>query len=87
MAKTIRRQPADRDHDDPQFYHPTERSRAPRVSTGPSVGQPCTVRGVPCRIAVIRAMNTLDVVATDGSGRAWRVSGLAGFDANTWGGQ
>ena len=41
------------------------------------IGQVCRVRGVWCRIIAIRPLGTIDVEAIDGSGRCWRVSGLA----------
>lgn len=47
-----------------------------RLQFGPSVGQSCTVRGVACRITAVLPMGTVEVEAADGSGGAWRVSGL-----------
>lgn len=44
--------------------------------TPPVIGQLVTVRGIECRIIAIRPMGTVDVEATDGTGRCWRVSGL-----------
>ena len=40
------------------------------------VGDYCVVRGQQCRIIAVRPAGTIDVEATDGSGRCWRVSGL-----------
>lgn len=34
------------------------------------------VRGVWCVVVRVRPLGTIDVEAIDGSGRAWRVSGL-----------
>jgi hypothetical protein len=41
------------------------------------IGAIVNVRGIECRIFRIRPAGTLDVEATDGSGRCWRLSGLA----------
>lgn len=43
----------------------------------PRVGQFVQVYGVWCEIVKIRPFGTIDVKALDGSGRCWRVSGLA----------
>ncbi len=42
----------------------------------PYVGQPITVRNVPCQIVKVRPFGTLDVVSLDGK-NAFRVSGLS----------
>jgi hypothetical protein len=42
----------------------------------PQPGQIVYLRGVECRIVRIRPAGTIDVEATDRSGRRWRVSGL-----------
>lgn len=47
------------------------------TSQEPVIGAECTVHGVPCRIVRLHAAGTVDVEALDGSGRFWRVSGLA----------
>lgn len=44
--------------------------------TTPKLGELVTVRGIECRIIGIHPAGTIDVEATDGSGRCWRVSGL-----------
>ena len=44
--------------------------------TLPKLGQLVTVRGIECRIIGIHAAGTIDVEATDGSERCWRVTGL-----------
>lgn len=41
----------------------------------PYVGQPITVRNVPCQIVKVRPFGTLDVVSIDGK-HAFRVTGL-----------
>lgn len=43
----------------------------------PKVGDRIVVRGVECRVYRILPFGTMDVEAMDGSGRRWRVSGLA----------
>jgi hypothetical protein len=47
------------------------------TTPAPQLGNLVTIRGVACRIIAIRPFGTIDVEALDGSGRAWRVSGLA----------
>ena len=47
-----------------------------RHYTTPKLGQLVTVRGIECRVIAIRPAGTIDVEATDGSGRCFRVSGL-----------
>jgi hypothetical protein len=46
-------------------------------TTQPEIGQLITVRGLQCRITRIHPLGTLDVEATDGSGRCFRLSGLS----------
>lgn len=78
MARSIRQQ-IDSDQDDPHFARSRDRAEHARVRRqrqAPQVGQVCNVRGVPCRVIAIRDFGTVDVVAVDGSDRAWRVSGL-----------
>jgi hypothetical protein len=41
------------------------------------IGQFVTVYGVTCLVTAVRPLGTIDVEACDGSGRCWRVSGLA----------
>jgi hypothetical protein len=43
----------------------------------PTIGQHCKIYGVWCQIIAIHPFGTIDVEAIDGSGRWWRVSGLA----------
>jgi hypothetical protein len=43
----------------------------------PNIGDWCDVYGVRCVITAVRPFGTIDVEAQDGSGRCWRVSGLA----------
>lgn len=81
MARTIRSQRTDAHREDPQFYRVHNHQTQKPVTTSP-IGQPCTVRGVPCRVVVVSGPGTVDVVATDGSDRAWRVSGLPMMAAN-----
>ncbi len=42
----------------------------------PRVGQLTRVYGVDCVITAVLPMGTIEVEATDGSERCWRVSGL-----------
>lgn len=44
----------------------------------PTIGQPVTVRGVPCEIIRIHPAGTIDVASVDpGDNRAFRITGLA----------
>ena len=51
-------------------------SKVLRLTFGPTIGATCEVRGVPCRITALLPAGIVEVEATDGSGRCWRVSGL-----------
>lgn len=77
MAHTYRRQ-SDDDGEDPRAFRASknQRHRTVTPTTTPQVGMPCTVRGVRCRVITILPMGTVEVMATDGTERCWRVSGL-----------
>ncbi len=44
--------------------------------TPPRIGQTVTVYNIECRIYRIHPFGTIDVEATDGSERCWRITGL-----------
>lgn len=47
-----------------------------RDEDAPRVGDTCTVARTPCCITAVLPAGAIEVESTDGSGRAWRLSGL-----------